>query len=171
MGGGLANQFLAVWHALKMDRAQRDVLLAATQEIPHPDFSPIGAKAFHEEIKWICGQANSLEDMRNDALHSPLWAYKRGELGIIVQPVGGLGHIRARKLASKGDILREFRLCCESARILTAYSQEMQDALGDYRQPWPERPPLPNRGDSNDKKRPPQAPKAKPTPPPQSSRE
>ena len=31
MGGGAINQHLAVWHALKADRAQRDILLAAAQ--------------------------------------------------------------------------------------------------------------------------------------------
>src|ERR1022692_594393 len=33
MGGGYSNQFLAVWHVLKVDRAQRDILLAAAREI------------------------------------------------------------------------------------------------------------------------------------------
>jgi hypothetical protein len=32
MGGGYSNQFLAIWHALKNDAAQRDILEAAARE-------------------------------------------------------------------------------------------------------------------------------------------
>jgi hypothetical protein len=31
VSGGFSNQFLGVWHALKIERAQRDILLAAAQ--------------------------------------------------------------------------------------------------------------------------------------------
>jgi hypothetical protein len=30
MGGGQVNHFFAIWYAIKNDRAQRDMLLAAT---------------------------------------------------------------------------------------------------------------------------------------------
>src|SRR5580704_7160746 len=52
MGGGYSNQFLAVWHALKSDRSQRDILLAATESHMNPAYSP----QFVSDIKWLCGR-------------------------------------------------------------------------------------------------------------------
>jgi hypothetical protein len=71
MGGSMVNQHLAVWHALKVDRAQRDILIAAAQS---NTWGAMPVK-FMEDIKWLCGRADALEDLRNDALHSPLLAY------------------------------------------------------------------------------------------------
>jgi hypothetical protein len=67
MGGGLVNQYLAIWHAIKVDRAQRDILLAAAkagnvQGSSYPNLV--------SDLEWICGKANAVEDARNDALHA-----------------------------------------------------------------------------------------------------
>src|SRR5271170_7010674 len=43
MGGGYANQFLAIWHALTNDAAQRDILQAAAKDSFGYD-SQLGAK-------------------------------------------------------------------------------------------------------------------------------
>jgi hypothetical protein len=161
MGGGYANQFLAVWHAIKSDRAQREILLAATKNHleagwPH---------TFVEDVEWLCGRIDSLEDARNDALHSPLSAYP--EVPTSVRPVTGLGHIRAKKLSTK-HLLSEFRWCRDSAVVLAKFAYEMDAFLSDYKTPWPNRPQLPNRGDGRGAKYPP---RPKPRTPPRSSQE
>jgi hypothetical protein len=102
MGGGMSNQFLAVWHALRTDRAQRDILLAALKS----DVRGVVPSKFFEDIEWICKRADVVEDARNDALHSPLWASKRGPGNTIVTPIVGLGHVRAQRLSEKASHFR-----------------------------------------------------------------
>ncbi len=158
MGGGYVNQFLAVWHALKSDRSQRDILAASiSSHLNLPDDERLKVK---KEVEWICGQANTLEDKRNDALHSPLWSMDRGLPKPTVSPLVGLGHVRANKLLGK-NLLKEFRWCRDGATVLRDYALQLDEALT-RGEPLPNRPSLPNRGDSNEKKPPRQERKAKP---------
>jgi len=140
MGGGVVNQFLAVWHALKTDRAQRDILRAATNSITQGTTRP----TLVDDVLWLCSRADSLEDTRNDIVHSPLWGYQRGPDEIIVMPVIGLGHTRAQKLFER-NLLADFRWCRDAALLLTKFAGEMDRALSDDTLPWPERPAWPNR--------------------------
>jgi hypothetical protein len=146
--GGFSNQFLAVWHALKNDAAQRDILQAAARDSFGYD-SPLGAKVF-TEIKWINGQATKVSDARDDALHCPLWGFERGQTETPVVPVTGLGHRRAQKLLeAKRGLLAEFRWCRDAALILTDYVKDIDELLSRDPSPlpaWPDRPALPNRG-------------------------
>jgi hypothetical protein len=87
MGGGVVNQHLAVWHALKADRAQRDILLAAAKN----NIRGAIPVQFDDDIKWLCSRADTLEDLRNDAMHSPLWGYQPHPGTIVVMPRTGLG--------------------------------------------------------------------------------
>ena len=149
MGGGISNQFLAVWHAISNDRAQRGMLEAAAREPLRlgQDLWDI----ISNEVHWINVEATKIEDIRNDALHSPLWGYQRGEKETIIIPVAGLGHRRAKKLQeAKRGLLAEFRYCRDAALILTDYVKDIEEFLG-ARGPrtWPERPSLPNRGKTN----------------------
>jgi hypothetical protein len=139
-----SGQLLAVWHALKSDRAQREILLAAVQN------HAWGAvpSSFEDDVTWICRRADELEETRNNALHSPLWAYDRGSQGTIVMPITGLGHVRAKKLFEK-NLLTEYRWCRDASLILTLFAGEIDVALRDYMRPWPDRPSLPNRGARN----------------------
>ncbi|HXW26304.1 MAG TPA: hypothetical protein VEK73_16285 [Xanthobacteraceae bacterium] len=141
MGKGPANQHLAVWHALKMDRAQREILLAAAKS------NTWGAVpvTLIEDIEWICGRADVIEDARNDSLHSPLWADERNPASAIVKPVTFLGHVRAGKLFDK-DLLTEFRWCRDAAMALDDYAIGIADSLFDPMKPWPDRPVWLNRG-------------------------
>lgn len=153
MGGGFANQFLAVWHILKNDGAQRDILQAAAKDSFGYD-SSLGAKVY-EEIKWLNGQARAISDARDDALHSPLWASFSPEEPVI--PMTGLGHIRAQKLAAaKRGLLAEFRWCRDAALALTDYVRDIDRLLTNDPLPllsWPDRPRLPNRGDTKNDRR------------------
>jgi hypothetical protein len=141
MGGGAANQFLAVWHAVPSDRSQRAMLLAAAKS-NYMGAVPVG---FISNIKWLHDQALRIEDARNDALHSPLWAYERGPNQTIVMPVIGLGHVRAQRLFEK-HLLSEFRWCRDASLTLTEFAYAMDASLSDFSKPWPDIPELPNRG-------------------------
>ncbi len=173
MGGGFANQFLAVWHALKNDASQRAILLAAAKDLFGYDFE-LGKKVF-AEIEWINGQARRIEDVRDDALHSPLWPTFQKEMPVM--PMTGLGHIRAQKLLEadvKRGLLNEFRWCRNAALILTRHVKEIDNLI--TRDPfpllsWPRRPSLPNRGQTKSgQPRSRQTRITKPPPRPQSSR-
>jgi hypothetical protein len=166
MGGGVVNQHLAVWHALKADRAQRDILLAAAQS---NTFESVPTR-FMDDIKWICGRADALEDLRNDALHSPLVGHQWHPDNVEIAPRRGLGHIRAQKLGEK-DLLAEFRYCRDAAIALSSFAERMDRALSDYSEPWPDRPVWPTRRETNTTKPRRQAHKAKRPRQPRSSLE
>jgi hypothetical protein len=146
MGGGYANQFLAVWHALKNDRSQRAILEAAAKEARNVrEYETEIGKKLLEEIHWINSQANIIEDERDDALHSPLWGS-----GKQVLPLSGLGHTRAKKLMEAGvqrGLLTEFRWCRDATLVLTDYVKDISSYLSGQKS-WPERPSLPYRGQS-----------------------
>jgi hypothetical protein len=160
MGGGYCNHYLAVWQALKNDRAKRDVLLAAAKNSPLFNDEE-SRKRIIEAAEHIYKLANTVEDARDSALHSPLWG-ARYESGIKVQPETGLGHIRAGRLRDQKNLLAEFRWCRAAASVLADYVDDLNDSLsGRSRRPWPKKPSLPNRGETNEKKPRHQAPQAK----------
>lgn len=150
MGGGYSNQFLAVWHVLKADRAQRDILVVAAKEINGHTIAI--NKKLADDVKWLCGQADRLEDTRNDALHSPLFGSGRKRAERTVTPITGLGHIRAQKLADTKNVLKHFEWCRDSAMALTEYCRDLDRAFAERKNTWPDRPKLPNRGDTSEKK-------------------
>jgi hypothetical protein len=133
MGGGFVGQYLAIWHAIKVDRAQRDILLAAAKADPlrYPRLVP--------DLEWISGKADGVEDARNDALHSPLWGSQRGPGSTLVMPAIGLGHVRAQKLLAK-DLLTEFHWCRDASLVLTGFARELDTAMSEFGLAWPDRP-------------------------------
>jgi hypothetical protein len=151
MGGGVSNQHLAIWHSIKSDRAQRELLIAAVESDPR-GASPAN---YVDDIKWLCQRADSLEEARNNALHSPIWAYQDAPGKVTVRPVIGLGHIRAQKLFDKGALLPQFRWCRDTAIMLAEFAFAMDACLSSgYMKPWPDRPQLPNRGEGHKAKSP-----------------
>jgi hypothetical protein len=148
MGGGFVNQFLAIWHSLKNDLAQREMLQAAAKDSFGYD-SPLRAKVYNE-IKWINKRAKDVEEARNRALHSPLWGFDKRKPA--VAPVTGLGHRSAQKLSETKELLIEFRWCRDAALVLTDYVKDMDEVLSRDPLPltvWPDRPSLPNRAQTN----------------------
>lgn len=164
MGGGQVDQFLAVWHALKTDRSQRDILLAAAKNV----YRGMPPPTYLEDIEWLCAKAELLEDARNNALHSPLVAHQRISGEISVHPIVGLGHIRAKRLFDK-DLLKEFRWCRDRAVSLAEFASAMTRPFSDTR-PWPKRPSWPKAGRLNEANQRPPKRKAKHPHPPRSSR-
>jgi hypothetical protein len=135
---------LFVWHAIKSDRSQRNMLQAAVNNLTIDWERPLLVR----EINWLIDRANSLEDLRNDAIHSPL-LFATG-LGAItksgIRPADYQFNPRAIKLAKRDDLLAEFRFCRDTAITLADYAHLIDLAL--INSPtcsWPERPELPNR--------------------------
>ncbi len=141
---------LWVWSSIKSDRSQRDMLMAASQKSQR-DWNRPSAR---DDIKWILDRAESLEQSRNDAIHSPLFSAKKSLWGIqadaskreSVAPAYWLFNPRAVSLAKRDTLLGEFRFCRDTAIVLSDYAQAVDGALVNQNRPWPERPKLPNRG-------------------------
>lgn len=151
MGSGVVNQYLAIWHTLKVDRAQRDMLLAAAYNHTLSAYPP----RMVEDIEWLCKRADALEDERNNAVHSPLLGV-RHENKVLIRPRTGLGHVRAKRLANNKDLLALFRWCRDATMALALFANGIDFALSDLRRPWPDRPEWPARpGTSAKKPRPP----------------
>ena len=163
MGGGWVGHYLAIWHAIKVDRAQRDILMAVLKSKRTPGLS-LGRPEVYEHAKWICDRANEIEDSyRNNAIHAPLWGTKNS-----IVPLTGLGHKRAANLADK-NFLSEFRWYRDAISVLRNFAMEIDSALQDYKKPWPEKPDWPTWPHPSTTKPPRRARKAKPPPQPESS--
>lgn len=137
----------AVWHSSKSDRGQRDMLRALI------DLDAVGYdlnSKNREEVRWILGQVNTLEDLRNDAIHSPMLNApdRPGGVGVMAHE---FGHQRAKKLANK-DLVREFNWFYDSVVVLNNYAADIAWSLTPRSAPFPERPQMPSRGDSNESK-------------------
>jgi hypothetical protein len=139
MGGGFSNQYLAVWHGIPSDRAQRNVLVAAVEA----GLVEGGPPQLLDDVKWIRARAEELEEIRNNALHSPLWGTPMGQATPIIQPVIGLGHIRANKLAGK-NLLAEYRYCRDATTVVRDFAIEVDKVMSRGGK-WPKQPKLPDR--------------------------
>ncbi len=138
---------LDVWHSSNSDRAQRDMLKAIAES------HAIGGdltKTAKIEILWVLKRAISLEDTRNNALHSPVFQSGNDP----VEAAHQSGHRRAKQLANK-DLLKELNYFYKTTMVLRDYSFEMfasiQTQNSIFPIAWPDRPKMPSRGDSNDK--------------------
>ena len=145
-GDGFSNPALAVWHGLKSDRSQRDILIAAARAVVLNG----GSEELAEEVTWICKQADAIEEVRNNAVHSPLWGTLNQAGTAEIQPVTGLGHIRAAKL-SRTELLSEFRWCRDAATTLRDHATRI-DSEACQLMPLSDRPRLPVRAHPSAKK-------------------
>jgi hypothetical protein len=145
MGGGFVGPAVAIWHEIKSDRTQRDVLSGSAKAKSLNGFP----KNVAQEIEWICKRADTIEDDRNNAVHSPLWCISEKDGKIVIKPVDGLGSARAKKLIGK-DILKEFRWGRDASTILRDYAINLDFSFCRGK-PLPDRPKLPNRPHPNSK--------------------
>lgn len=152
-GGSPQNwQALEIWQSLPADRPKREMLKAAAVRTP-----PGVSRAFPrlaDDIKWICGEADSLEDIRNNVIHAPLLmsidptAFEKTLTSKEIHRLSEIGphnfHLnkRASRLTNK-DLLSEFRWCRDKALSLRAFADELFLALTEKEKPWPDRPRLP----------------------------
>jgi|SRR6185437_10891481 len=164
---------LFVWHAVKSDRYQKDMLRAAVQR----SITDWKRQKFRDDATWLLDRANELENWRNDAIHSPLFAVDRSIYGLTeaaareaVAPAWWLQNPRAINLSRRQHLLGEFRHCRDTAIVLSDFARSIDGALVNPRRPWPDRPSLPIRKPKKDRQHPQARPKS-PTPQPQPSLE
>ena len=145
-------QAIAIWGAVTSDRQKRQLLEASINylgEESHRQFPQLAA-----DILWLVGRANSLEDKRNNVVHSPLAEITSDLVGALlglkmgeVFP-GGILNERALKLRNSTilvgkDLLNEMIVYRDYAEKLASFSDSILTA---WRKPvgsWPERPSLP----------------------------
>jgi hypothetical protein len=149
---------LNVWHAIRADRSQRQMLRAAVNNSPIDWQRP----TLKDDVKWMLKEADKIEDTRNDAIHSPLFAVDNSLYGMTstsnepIAPAWWLFNPRAAKLSKRQNLLHEFRYCRDAAIVLSDYARGIDRALINPQRPWPDRPRMPNRQPSNKAKRTPQ---------------
>jgi hypothetical protein len=109
-----------------------------------------------EDVRWAIGQADALEDRRNDIVHAPLHlvtpmkVFREGITktevirGAHVEPHNWFLNYRARKLTGK-ELLSEFRWVRDTALTLRGYLDEIDANLRFEHGAWPRRPKMPTR--------------------------
>jgi len=140
---------IALWHALRSDRSQRDLLNAALDAAGRDARWSTRFPAATDDIRWLLKQVNALAERRNDAVHAPC-SVITGELKQEIAAISHSGNPRARNLRDK-DIPAEFAWYEQTADVLRQHARELQAALASARDPWPERPPLPTLGQRSDR--------------------
>ena len=152
---GYANRLIpgAIWHALKVDRAQRDILknFAASNvlgiSIPNN---------IRTEIAWILNEANVLENDRNNLLHTP---FAINENGVFALHLGQ--HKRGITLSGK-EMQAYANWLFSRIMMLTEYAEQLEEPIRRSHLSLPKRPSLPARPASNAPKRRRQARRATP---------
>jgi len=150
-GDVFEENLIAVWHSAQSDRAKRAMLEALVKNLGWKE-KRVNPKA-EIDLKWLLGELNSLEDIRNNAIHAPLASFSHPSWRLVGVPAGIApddirGNRRASKLKGK-NLLREYRYCRDATIILRDFAEQIADAWG-YTEPdpsWPKRPSLPNKGD------------------------
>jgi hypothetical protein len=143
----------AAFQAVDSDRLKRRMLKAVFSQLD-PKERKLNPKAI-EDVKWLCGQIDALEESRNNAIHSPLHNFQLS--GLIpdypdgVQPNTTRGNTRAKKLKDK-HLLTEYRYVRDAAIVLRDFVEAIEESwnwTANKLHTWPERPQLPNRGQKN----------------------
>jgi hypothetical protein len=159
MGGGWVSLPGAIWQSSHYDRPKRAMLKAAILNQTE-DFQARFPR-LKDDLIWILNQTDSIEEARNNAVHSPLLLHTHGPL---TAAMGGdrnrigkpyvfpdvlLDHPRAKKLSSKNDLLKEFRWCRNATLVLRDFVVLIDFAIDPHVRgnAWPDRPSLPNRGE------------------------
>jgi hypothetical protein len=134
---------ISLWHCLKSDRLQRDLLQTALDAaIQDQDWIFIYPQA-QESINWLLSKINALAERRNGAILAPI-ASLSGHLPELM-PLTFSGTPNGLKLRGI-DIIREFEWYEKFADELSAYIRQIEAALvttSDIPVPWPDRPLLP----------------------------
>jgi hypothetical protein len=99
------------------------------------------SKSQVEDIKWVCKQAETLEDLRNDLIYAPFVIWRSQPVPVAVYY--DMGHPRASKLKYK-DLLVEFKWFCDTAITLRDFCL-LADEQFWRPESWPQRPRLPTR--------------------------
>lgn len=153
------NVALKIWHSSIQDRASREMLKSALDEIPF--HWPRGYPNAQDDVKWLLDRIDELENARNVVIHSPLVTirysgqWRDGPDGAVpvefkprkIIPLAVLGHRRASQLMGlEVNVIDHVLWLRDTALVLRDHVVAMHDAFrGDQHRPrpWPGRPQLP----------------------------
>ena len=148
MVSGLDNSMgMGIWHALKSDRSQRDLLEAAIIAAEKDEEWKHDFPKAKKDIEWLLKKVDALADWRNSAIHAPMYS----GLELEVRPFTFWGNPNAAKLHGK-DLFAHFEWYEHYADAIRLFASEMTLALMGRRRPnsawmpWPDRPLLPTVG-------------------------
>lgn len=132
---------LALWHTLRSDRGQRDLLEAALKSRLEDEEWREKYPRAKEDIGWLLTECNNLANRRNDAVHAPCtMGIKSGQLEIV--PFSFYRNPRAQALKGK-QILQEFAWYEATADTLKNFAVSLGAVFRSDRRSWPETPKLP----------------------------
>ena len=127
-----------IWSSSQFDRPKRAMLESLINHVIQYDLRAF--PKFTNDLTWILSEANKLEDIRNNAVHTPLrWI---GDSPIVrafmsahdveVYPSVSLGNQRAVKLAKQNlrkDLVRQFRWARDASLVLRDFTILIHRAL------------------------------------------
>ncbi len=146
--GGHRGAMLGVWNVPDSDRVKIEMLRAAI-ELDNPERWKTFDDNAQNGLIFLCTEATSLIDSRNNAVHSPsVLAIDENSIGMVAHPFSY--NKRAKKLRDI-DLLLEFDRIERWADGLSYFSRQMESAMhpnGQY--PWPNKPNRPSRRTKND---------------------
>ncbi|HZL60404.1 MAG TPA: hypothetical protein VFC38_11990 [Stellaceae bacterium] len=154
LASGIESSLLgiAIWGAVTNDRQKRLILGAAINHIgeeAHLQFPQLAS-----DVLWIIDRTHSLEDKRNNVVHSPL-AEVTSELIAVMAGLqmgdvfpGGVLNERALKLSKSTihvgkNLLTEMNIYRDYAEMLASFSDDIFTAWLTPAGTWPEKPVLP----------------------------
>lgn len=135
---------MAIWHSLKSDRSQRDLLQGAITAADRDEVWKITYPKAKESVDWALQKINGLADRRNSAIHAPIFVPSSGEPELT--PLTMFGNPNAAKLYGK-DIIQEFEWYEDYANAIKKYIIAIEGSIGGRGTlPWPDKPVLPTVG-------------------------
>jgi hypothetical protein len=134
---------MAIWHSLKSDKGQRDILDGATRAAARSNDWVQMHPSAESGVLYITKKVQSLSDKRNDAIHAPCHALP-GLDEFEITPIPFWQNPRAKNLRGK-DILKEFEWYERIADVLRNHASDCCYALS-AQTPWPDEPQLPALG-------------------------
>ena len=137
---GLTEQMAgAIWHSVRSDSLQRQMLLAALCAAPESMWCGELASA-KDELCSLVRYLNTLSEDRNNAIHAPIGLTSHDGETMVLFPIENSGNPRSKRLRGK-DIIAEFRRCRDAANELWEFTFFAARALKwPTSAPWPDRP-------------------------------
>jgi hypothetical protein len=136
--GGNSHLILTAWRSIENDRAQREMLRVVIKGASLKRWERMPEAP--ADLLWVLGRADSLSNVRNDAIHA-LVSFRIGpEITVgVALPARGKREKRLWDEATKGKkLLDEFAKCEQDTDALSVFVQRATFALADPdRQEWP----------------------------------
>jgi hypothetical protein len=136
--GGNSHLILTAWRSIENDRAQREMLRVVIKGASLKRWERMPEAP--ADLLWVLGRADSLSNVRNDAIHALVSFHIGPEITVgVALPARGKREKRLWDEATKGKkLLDEFAKCEQDTDALSVFVQRATFALADPdRQEWP----------------------------------